>query len=67
MTSLSQSPRDRVLWILANNGDIMERRRLRASTELRYAILNPILEELAREGRIRITAGKQGDLVSLND
>jgi hypothetical protein len=34
---------------------------------MRYAPLNPILEELAKEGRIRITAGKQGDLVSLND
>jgi hypothetical protein len=32
---------------------------------MRYAILNPILDELAREGRIRITAGKQGDTISL--
>ena len=30
MKSLSQSPRDRILWILANNGGKMERSRLRA-------------------------------------
>ena len=64
MTSFSQSPRDRILWILANNGGKMARSRLRASTEMRYALLNPILEELIREGRIRITAGKDGDLVA---
>jgi hypothetical protein len=28
-------------------------------------LLNPILDELAREGRIRITVGEQGDIVSL--
>ncbi len=39
----------------------MERSRLRARTGMRYALLNPILEELAREGRIRITADKDGD------
>jgi hypothetical protein len=54
MTSLSQSPRDRILWILANNGGKMERSRLRAATGMRYALLNPILDELVREGRIRI-------------
>jgi hypothetical protein len=32
---------------------------------MRYALLNPILEELAREGRIKFTAGKEGDLISL--
>jgi hypothetical protein len=32
---------------------------------MRYALLNPILEELAKEGGIRITAGKQGDMVAL--
>jgi hypothetical protein len=31
---------------------------------MRYALLNPILEELAREGRIRMTVGKHGDLIS---
>ena len=66
MTSLLvQSPFDRILWILANNGGRMERSRLRASTGMRYELLNPILEELAREGRIKITVGKQRDLISL--
>ena len=67
MTNLSQSPRDRILWILVNNGGKMERSRLRASTGMRDALLNPILEELAREGMIRITIGKSGDLISLKD
>jgi hypothetical protein len=39
----------------------MERSRLRASMGMRYALLNPILEELAREGRIRIS----GDIITL--
>jgi len=54
MTPYSQSPRDRVLRILANHGGKMERSRLRAARGMRYALLNPILDELAREGRIRI-------------
>ena len=65
MTSLSQSPRDRILWILANNGGKMERSRLRARTGMRYALLNSILDELAKEGRIKIASGKQGDIVTL--
>jgi imidazoleglycerol phosphate dehydratase HisB len=32
---------------------------------MRYALLNHILEELAREGRIRLTTSMQGDIVSL--
>jgi predicted transcriptional regulator len=59
MTSFSQSLRDRILWILVNNDGKMERSRLRAHTGMRYAFLNPILEELAREGRIKIAIGKQ--------
>ena len=58
MTSFSQSPRDRILWILANNGGKMERSRLRAATGMRYALLNPILEELVKEGRIKIDCWK---------
>jgi hypothetical protein len=38
---------------------------LRAATGMRYALLNPILDELAREGRIKLTLGKNGDIVSL--
>jgi hypothetical protein len=34
---------------------------------MRYALLNPILEKLAREGRIKIAAGKDGDIVFLID
>jgi hypothetical protein len=32
----------------------MERSRLRRDKGMRYALLNPILEELAKEGRIKI-------------
>jgi hypothetical protein len=32
---------------------------------MRYALLNPILDELMKEGRIKIAAGKDGDMVSL--
>jgi hypothetical protein len=35
----------------------MERDRLRAATGMRYALLDPILEELAKEGRIKIEKG----------
>jgi hypothetical protein len=30
---------------------------------MRYELLNPILEELVREGWIKMTVGKPGDLV----
>jgi len=53
----SQSPRDRILWILTEHGGQMERDRLRAATGMRYALLDPILEELAKEGRIKIEKG----------
>jgi predicted transcriptional regulator len=59
--------RDRIFWILANNGGKMERSRLRARTGMRYALLNPILEELAKEGKIKIMAGRSEDLISLKD
>jgi hypothetical protein len=58
---MSQSHRDRILWILANSGGKMERSRLRRCAGMRLADLNLILGELAREGRIRIT----GEVVSL--
>jgi predicted transcriptional regulator len=57
-----RAKRDRILWILSENGGKMERSRLRVRAGMRYALLNPILEELKKEGRIRMT----GDLVSLN-
>jgi hypothetical protein len=62
ITSLSQSPHDRILWILANNDGKMERSQLRAKVAMRYAQLSPILEELVKEGRIKIALGKNGDI-----
>ena len=59
VTSFSQSLRDRILWILANNGGKMERSRLSAHTGMGYALLNPIVDEMASEGRIKVTVGKQ--------
>jgi hypothetical protein len=43
----------------------MERSRLRRRMGMRYALLNPILEDLAREDKIRLTASMRGDIVSL--
>jgi hypothetical protein len=56
----SQSPYDKVLWALATRGR-MKRKDLRRYTKLKLSELEPILEELAKEGRIRIS----GDMVSL--
>ena len=58
---MSQSPMDRILWILSNRDGKMERSRLRRCAGIRLADLNLILEELTREARIRIT----GEVVSL--
>ena len=62
MISPSLSPRDRMLWILANSGGKMNRSRLRRWAGMRLADLVPILGELAREGRIRIT----GEVISVS-
>jgi hypothetical protein len=61
MTSTPQSPGDRVLWILANSGGKIDRRRLRRCAGMKLADLNLILAELTREGRIGIT----GETISL--
>jgi hypothetical protein len=53
----SQSPRDRVLWILSEHGGQLERSILGRYTGMRYALLDPVLEELARDGKIRIDEG----------
>jgi predicted transcriptional regulator len=53
----SQSPCDCVLWILTEHGGQMERSRLRRHAGMRYAFFDPILEELVREGKIRIEEG----------
>jgi len=34
---------------------------------MRYALLDPIIEELVRKGRIKMAIGKQGDLISLKE
>jgi len=58
---MMQTPRDRILWVLSSSGGKIERSRLRRCAGMRLADLEPILGELAREGRIRIT----GEVVSL--
>jgi hypothetical protein len=61
MKFASQSPRDRILRLLSNHGGKMERSRLRAFMSVRYVYLNPLLEDLAREGKIRIS----GEMISI--
>ncbi len=58
---MMQTPRDRILWILSSSSGKMERSTLRRRVGMRLADLEPILGELAREGRIRIT----GEMVSI--
>jgi hypothetical protein len=55
MTGPSQSPYDRILWILSEHGGQLERSILRRYTGMRYALLDPILEEMTREGKIEIS------------
>ena len=65
MESRLQSPRDYILWILENNDSKMERAFLRRRLGWRYAILDPILDELEKEGRIKVTLGQKGGMISL--
>ena len=53
----SQSPRDRILWILNNHDGSMELGRLRGDTGMRYAILTPAILLLRKEGLIEIEDG----------
>lgn len=56
MTSTSpQYPRDRILWILAGSGERMEWSKFRRAPGLKKALLNPIFDELMKEGRIGIS------------
>ena len=57
---LPQSPND-ILWILARSGGKMGRNRLRKCTGMRYAEMDQLLANLAREGKIRI----YGDIIKL--
>ena len=45
----------------------MEPSRLRVRAGMRYTMLNPILDELAKEGRIRVTERKNGDMISVGN
>jgi len=63
----TQSPRDRILWILANHGSKMIRSSLRRDVGIKQADLDIILADLEREGRIKRTVGKHGGLISLKD
>ncbi len=58
---MTQSPRDSILWMLANSDGKMERSKLMRCAGIRYALLEVLLHELAREGRIRIS----GEMVTL--
>jgi len=65
MSLLVQSMRDRVLWMLTDSDGKMERSSLRRRVGWRYSILDPVLEELENEGRIKIAVGMQGSYISL--
>lgn len=60
MITHSQSPRDWILGYWPNQGGKMEPTRFRARTGMISAIPNPIPEDLAREGKIRLKASMQG-------
>jgi DNA-binding Lrp family transcriptional regulator len=49
----TRSTRDKIQWELANNGNKLTRSVLRRRVGIRYADLDPILEELERDGKIR--------------
>jgi len=62
MKGSSQSPHDKILWALSEHDRKMKRSELRRRTGLRIQEINPILEELEREGWIRIDSK---DIISL--
>ena len=57
----SQSPRDRILWILNSHDGSMELGRLRDETGMRYAILTPAILLLRKEGLIKL----EDDIITL--
>jgi DNA-binding MarR family transcriptional regulator len=63
----SQSPRDRIPWILANHGGKMTRSSVRRHVGIKQADLDIILADLEQEGRIKRTVGKHGELISLKE
>ena len=56
---------ERILRLLAGNGGEMIRNRLRDRLQVRLAILDPILDELEQQGKVKITLGQKGGLVTL--
>jgi DNA-binding MarR family transcriptional regulator len=58
----SQSQHDRILWALSNSSGKMKRSDLRRRVSMKLSDLDHIIEELAKEGHIRIS----GDMVSLD-
>jgi len=59
VVTTSQSQHDRILWILTNSDGKIKRSDLRRRVSMRLAELEPVLEELAKEDRIRTS----GDMV----
>ena len=57
----SQSPRDRILWILNSHDGSMKLGRLRGETGMRYAILTPAILLLRKEGLIKL----EDDIITL--
>ncbi len=54
----SLNPRDRILCVLSEGGGKMTRSTLRRRVALSHGLLNPVLEELEKEGRIRMEEQK---------
>ncbi len=52
----------RILWVLSENDVKLDRSTLRTMVGMRYALLDPIIEELAEEGKIKI----QGEMIVLH-
>jgi hypothetical protein len=50
-----------IIWWCNGTEQIESRHRIM------HALLNPILDELMKEGKITITAGEHGELISLKD
>jgi hypothetical protein len=61
--SLPQSKRDLILWMLANNDGKMVKSKLRKAMGVDYPLLNPTLEELVKESRIKRLWRRSRDLV----
>jgi DNA-binding IclR family transcriptional regulator len=48
-------PRDRILWILANNGGSMGKSDLAHHVQMRLSELDVVLQELEHAGKVRLT------------